>query len=59
MKLSQITIFKNFLFLFILSFLITSCEPEEIPTTNNIKSDSSKIYLDTGDEENPPETKKV
>lgn len=58
MKLSKSTIFKNYLFLFIFSFLITSCEPEEVPTNNSVKSDITKIYLDTGDEENPPETKK-
>lgn len=57
MKLSQITIFKNFLFLFIFSVIITSCEPEEVPVDNKSESVSGEIFSDTGNQNGEPETK--
>lgn len=59
MHLSKITVFKNFLFLFILSFLITSCEPEDVPVDEGISKNQldSKIGT-TGNQETPPVEKK-
>ncbi len=59
MNLSKITVYKNFLFLFILSFLITSCEPEEVPVDETITTDQydNKVGT-TGDQETPPVEKK-
>lgn len=59
MNLSKITVIKNFLFLFILSFLITSCEPEEVPVdAGNSKNKVENKIGGTGDQEAPPIPKK-
>lgn len=57
MNLSKITIFKNFIYLFIFCLFIISCEPEEVPDDNTVKRNSVKLFSDTGNQENPPEGK--
>jgi len=49
---------KILLCLLSLPLFLISCEPEEVPVDDITKSDSANLFLDTGDQENPPETKK-
>lgn len=59
MHLSKITVFKNFLFLFILSFLITSCEPEEVPVIDDQPTQQfENIVGETGDQAETTQEKK-
>lgn len=59
MKLLKNTFFKEILCLFILSFLITSCEPEEIPVDENKNAvQLSNKVAETGDQEKTADEKK-
>lgn len=57
MNLSKTIVIKNFLLFFLFSFIFSSCEPEAIPIDDSNNKSSGKLYLDTGNQENPPETK--
>lgn len=59
MKLSQITIFKFFLFLFTFSIIITSCEPEEVPKKENQPTQQfDNVLGETGDQSGEIDEKK-
>lgn len=59
MKLTKITIIKNFLCLFIFSLIFTSCEPEELPVDEGKSKNQLENKIgDTGDQEAPPIEKK-
>lgn len=58
MKQSKFSILKNSIYLILFSFIFISCEPEEVPEQIDSKNNSVQIFSDTGNEENPPETKK-
>ncbi len=56
-KIQKMKKFKILLCLLSLPLFLVSCEPEEVPVDNSTKVDSVNLFLDTGDQENPPETK--
>jgi hypothetical protein len=57
LKTQKMKKFKILLCLLSLPLFLVSCEPEEVPVDNSIKSDPVNLFLDTGNQDNPPETR--
>jgi hypothetical protein len=57
LKTQKMKKFKILLCLLSLPLFLISCDPDEVPVDNTSKSDPVNLFLDSGDQDNPPETK--